>query len=169
MRAGGETGSWDLLIDLILRDGKPGEDEVESGLLQLPSIPFTHYALQLPDNASGTQLQNAYRRLYQTARRAVEEYIASNPAFSLHATEGGELPISYNLAMTTAGMAILPRRSDGYMLRRDDGSELGFVDFNGTTLGGTMMVKKEEEWDLLRTRPEKLDEILTAIGIPRSG
>jgi ATP adenylyltransferase len=69
--------------------------------------------------------------------------------------------------MTTAGMAILPRRSEGAVLRRDDGSEIGFVALNGTTLGGTMMVKHQEEWDVLRKQPEMLDTILEAIGIPR--
>jgi ATP adenylyltransferase len=71
------------------------------------------------------------------------------------------------MAMTTAGIAILPRRSEGHMLRRDDGSNIGYVQLNGTALGGTLMVKYKEEWDTLRTQPQKLDAILEAIGIPR--
>jgi ATP adenylyltransferase len=53
------------------------------------------------------------------------------------------------------------------MLRREDGSDIGFVSLNGTTLGGTMMVKHQEEWDLLRSKPEMLDSILSGIGFPR--
>jgi sulfate adenylyltransferase (ADP) / ATP adenylyltransferase len=62
--------------------------------------------------------------------------------------------------MTTSGMAICPRRSDG--------SDVGYVELNGTLLGGTLMVKNEEEWDILRTQPEKLTFILNAIGLPKS-
>lgn len=61
----------------------------------------------------------------------------------------------------------MPRRAEGTMLRREDGTEIGFVALNGTTLGGTMMVKHQQEWDALRERPEMLHDILTAIGIPR--
>ena len=52
------------------------------------------------------------------------------------------------------------------MLRRDDGSDIGFVALNGTMLAGTLMVKYQEEWDVLRIEPEKLDTLLEAIGIP---
>ena len=69
--------------------------------------------------------------------------------------------------MTTDGMVILPRRSEGTMLKREDGSEVGFVALNGTTLGGTMMVKHQQEWDLLREKPEMLDNILIEIGFPK--
>ena len=54
------------------------------------------------------------------------------------------------------------------MLKRDDGTDVGVVQLNGTVLGGTLMVKYQEEWDILRARPEKLDAILEAIGIPKS-
>jgi ATP adenylyltransferase len=70
--------------------------------------------------------------------------------------------------MTIEGMAILPRIAEGSSLRRDDGTEIGFVALNGTALGGTLMVKQEEEWNLLREQPEKLDSILRAIGIQSS-
>jgi ATP adenylyltransferase len=69
--------------------------------------------------------------------------------------------------MTTSGMAIVPRRSEGSMLKRDDGTEIGFVQLNGTTLGGTMLVKYLELWEALRARPDKLDDILRDIGIPK--
>ena len=53
------------------------------------------------------------------------------------------------------------------MLRRDDGSEIGFAALNGTMLGGTMMVKHQEQYDALREKPELLDDILEAIGISK--
>lgn len=52
------------------------------------------------------------------------------------------------------------------MLQRDDGSDIGFVALNGTILAGTLMVKCQEQWDVLRAEPEKLDTLLEAIGIP---
>lgn len=109
-----------------------------------------------------------YTELYNHAKDAVDTFIAKTPSeFALHPTDGGDSPISYNLAMTTEGMVVLPRRSEGTMLNRPDSSEIGFVALNGTTLGGTMMVKHQEEWDVLRFERGKLDSILNDIGIPR--
>jgi ATP adenylyltransferase len=84
-----------------------------------------------------------YNELYEAAKQAVNTFIATNPEhLTLHPIDDGDCPISYNLAMNISGMAILPRRSEGTMLRRDDGSDIGFVALNGTTLGGTMMVSE---------------------------
>lgn len=165
MHEGDRTSGWQVLIDLILSHG---QGKAGDGLLQYPDIPFTHFARQFNAVPSGSMLLSIYNELYDAARQAVDRYIARDPEkFALHPTERGDLPISYNLAMTTAGMAIMPRRAEGAMLRHEDGSEIGFVALNGTTLGGTMMVKRQEEWDALRERPEMLDGILGAIGIPR--
>ena len=136
--------------------------------LQNPNIPFAHFGRKFDSEPTGEQLVNMYNELYGLAKDAVDDYIAKHPSeFALHSTEGGDSPISYNLAMTAEGMVVLPRRSEGTMLKRSDGSEIGFVALNGTTLGGTMMVKHQEEWDVLRTQRGKLDSILNAIGIPR--
>jgi len=137
-------------------------------VFQHDGLPFTHFVRRFTSEPTGSELLSTYQELYRAATRAVNTYIATNPgSLALHSTDGGSSPISYNLAMTTAGMAILPRRSEGTMLRRDDGSEIGFVALNGTTLAGTMMVKHQEEWDVLRKQPQMLDTILEAIGIPR--
>jgi ATP adenylyltransferase len=113
-------------------------------------------------------LNNAYIELFAAASASVKKFIAANPEqIALHSVDGGESPISYNLAMTVSGMVILPRRAEGTMLRNDDGNDVGFVALNGTTLGGTMMVKHQEEWEMLCKRPEMLDNILAAIGVPR--
>ena len=180
-----KSEGWSLLMDLILASpetttkgrlqpvtvaystAEANADE-PSGLLQHPAIPFTHFALPLPADPTGHQLEAAYNELYQSAWDAVVDYMALQPSdFSLHSTVEGSLPISYNLAITTGGMAIMPRRNEGGMLRRGDGTEVGFIALNGTTLGGTLMVKHQDEWEMLRKQPEKLDSILEAIGIPK--
>ncbi|KAF2132081.1 Ap4A phosphorylase-like protein II [Dothidotthia symphoricarpi CBS 119687] len=162
MRDGEVAAGWELLIDRIL------EDDSGSGLLQHSALPFSHFARKFAAEPSGAQLLDVYNELYHAAKEVVDDFIRANPdQLALTSTNQSELPISYNLAMTMSGMVILPRRSEGAMLRRQDGSEIGFVALNGTTLGGTMMVKHEEEWDALRSQPEKLDSILAAIGIPR--
>jgi ATP adenylyltransferase len=138
-----------------------------TGLLQHSGLPFVYFARTFDAEPSGSELLRVYNELYDAARKAVVRYIASHPGhLALHSTDEGDSAISYNLAMTTAGMVILPRRAEGTMLRAD-GTDIGFVALNGTTLAGTMMVKHQEEWDVLRSRPGALDEILAAIGIPR--
>ncbi|KAF1947343.1 Ap4A phosphorylase-like protein II [Clathrospora elynae] len=168
MRDSDASSGWDLLTDLILSSKKFNSAGTPTGLLQHPDLPFIHFARSFDSEPSGAQLLSIYDDLYHAAKAAVDKFIATDSEhFALHSIDGGDLPISYNLAMTMAGMVILPRRAEGTMLRRDNGSEVGFVAVNGTTLGGTMMVKYQEEWDLLRKKPEILDSILTAIGIPR--
>ncbi|KAF1841590.1 Ap4A phosphorylase-like protein II [Cucurbitaria berberidis CBS 394.84] len=168
MRDNEAASGWDLLIDLILSNRKAQAKDTPPGMLQHPDVPFTHFARLFDSEPSGSQLLSIYNELYSSAKEFVDKFIAANPEqLALHPLNGGDLPISYNLAMTTTGMVLLPRRNEGTMLRRDDGTDIGFVALNGTTLGGTMMVKHQEEWDLLRKKPEMLDSILAAIGIPR--
>jgi ATP adenylyltransferase len=121
-------------------------------LLQHRDLPFAHFARQFVSEPSGIEILSIYNQLYEAANESVNIFIAANPEqFALHPADGGDSPISYNLAMTTDGMAILPRRSEGTMLRRDDGGELGFVALNGTTLGGTMMVSSSRTFLKLQT------------------
>ncbi|KAL5119514.1 bifunctional AP-4-A phosphorylase/ADP sulfurylase [Pleosporales sp. CAS-2024a] len=165
MREGAATDSWDLLLDIILSGNSEGPS---ARLMQHDGLPFTHFARTFSSEPTGVELLSIYEELHHAASESVDQYIATDPTgFALHSTDGGDSPISYNLAMTTTGMVILPRRSEGTMLRRHDGSEIGFVALNGTTLGGTMMVKHVEEWDVLRKEPGMLDSILTAIGVPK--
>jgi ATP adenylyltransferase len=139
-----------------------------SPTLQNTNIPFVHFGRRFDAEPTGQQLLGIYHELYSLAKATVDEFIAREPsAFALHPTGNGDSPISYNMGMTTEGMVIVPRRSEGTMLKRPDGSEIGFVALNGTTLGGTMMVKHQEEWDVLRSQRSKLDSILDTIGIPR--
>jgi len=43
----------------------------------------------------------------------------------------------------------------------------GVISLNGTILAGTLMVKAEAEWDVLRARPELLVNALREVGFPR--
>lgn len=132
------------------------------------NIPFAHFGRRFDGEPTGEQLVKIYNELYSLAKDAVNGFIARNPnELALHPTEGGDSSISYNLAMTTEGMVVLPRRSEGTWLQSPEGTEIGFVALNGTTLGGTMLVKDQEEWDALRSQRGKLDSILNAIGIPK--
>ncbi|KAF3045652.1 bifunctional AP-4-A phosphorylase/ADP sulfurylase [Didymella heteroderae] len=170
MREGEVTNGWDLLIDLILKGEQCNSSQCtgKASCVLDPNITFAHFGRRFDGEPTGEQLVEIYNELYGLARDAVDGFITKNPGeFALHPSQGGDLPISYNLAMTTAGMVVLPRRSEGTMLRRSDGSDIGFVALNGTTLGGTMLVKNQGEWDVLRSQRGKLDSILDAIGIPR--
>ena len=133
-----------------------------------PNLPFVYFSRTFDGSRTGAQLYQIYNELYNSAREAVDRFITANPGqLDLHDTNEGDSSISYNLAMTTNGMVLVPRRSEGTMLRHQDGTEIGFVALNGTTLGGTMLVKNQGEWDTLRAKPEMLDSILAAIGIPK--
>lgn len=105
--------------------------------------------------------------MYEAAVKAVRDYIEYDPAsLKLHSTEGGDLAISYNLAITTSYMILCPRQRGGTTIRRGDGTEIGTVELNGTLLAGTLMVKNEEMYKLLREEPDRLEGVLEATGIP---
>jgi ATP adenylyltransferase len=76
------------------------------------------------------------------------------------------LTISYNLAFTDRVMVLCPRVSEGPEIESPNGNVIGPIALNGTILGGTLLVKSEEEWQSLRSDPSKLRDILSMIGIP---
>jgi ATP adenylyltransferase len=78
---------------------------------------------------------------------------------------GSSSPISYNLGMTTRGMVVCPRTSEGLVIKTSKGESIGHVALNGTLLAGTLLVKSEIEWDTLRSDESKLHDILGSIGI----
>lgn len=90
----------------------------------------------------------------------------SGDVLEYHFTADGDLPISYNLGMTKDVMVICPRRSEGRIVQRKDGTDVDFVGLNGTLLGGTLMVKNEELFDLLQIDTTKIADVLAATGIP---
>ena len=131
------------------------------------SVPFTYYWSPLPKGPSATALYQIYTNLYNAAQAAVIEYIKRHPGErevqdSQHDSSG----FSYNLGVTASEMFICPRRREGATLKNDEGVEVGFTSLNGTLLAGSMMVKHQQEWECVKSRPGILDEILEAIGIP---
>ncbi|KAF2461546.1 HIT-like domain-containing protein [Lineolata rhizophorae] len=158
MAQGAEDMGWGLLVDSIL---PPAGSKTPS------TLPFAHFAARIPDKVTSAQLHGLYLQLYGAGQRAVQSYLDEHPgSLELHSTDDGSLPISYNLALTSSAMALCPRRAEGQMLRRDDGSEIGFVALNGTILAGTLMVKGEEEFETLQRDQSRLDDLLRAAGIP---
>lgn len=116
---------------------------------------------------SAAQLYETYMKLYKACNAAIEHFIEVNPGqLERHSTAEGGLPISYNLGMTEDCMVICPRRREGMMIKREDGSDIDFVALNGTVLAGTLMVKNEELWHLVQKDHKRLDEVMQAIGIP---
>ncbi|EKG13917.1 hypothetical protein MPH_08916 [Macrophomina phaseolina MS6] len=176
MRSSPDTDGWDLLVDRILKS----PHSVSTGFISDTSIPFAHFASRIPPNASGPELHTIYTALHSTAVEFVRKYIHSHPSTSLalHTPNSdNRSSISYNMALTTEAMVIAPRRRGGdVLLKTADGSSslessgdddaAGVVELNGTVLGGTLMVKAERQWDLLRSEPRALTELLEATGIP---
>ena len=72
----------------------------------------------------------------------------------------------YNLALTKRTMVLCPRLSEGLEIKSNNGDLVGHVSLNGTILGGTLLVKSEQEWETLRNDENKLKDILQAIGVP---
>lgn len=148
-----DSQEWMLLIDM---DGF----ETRSQALCLQS--------RIQETASGEELYSAYLDLYEQATQAVESYIQSTPGqLALHDTSTGSSSFSYNLGMTKSKMVLIPRKSEGLKLRDEKGTELGFACLNGTVLGGSLMVKKAEEFAYLKAEASVMDRVLEEIGIPQ--
>ncbi|KAI9717108.1 MAG: bifunctional AP-4-A phosphorylase/ADP sulfurylase [Chrysothrix sp. TS-e1954] len=166
MRSGLASGEWSLLADQLVSADVPEFEISTTAQLKLPFVAFG--ARFSPSSATSNNLHQLYVQLYDAALQSVHRYIAAHhESMRLHPSNGGDMSISYNLAMTTTCMVICPRRSEGSMITRDDGSELDFVALNGTVLGGTLMVKNEELWQLLKRHPLRLEKVLEACGVPR--
>jgi ATP adenylyltransferase len=154
MRQGDDKGEWDLLMNKIVDDNA--------------SVPFEVFWEAVAPDTSAQELHAIYMRLYDKAHAAAKDFIQRNPGMlKLHEISSGEVPFSYNLGMTSKTLMILPRRSEGTSLAQN-GREVGFAALNGTVLAGTMLVKKQEEWDLLKSNGSLINELLQDIGIPRT-
>ena len=156
MRQGDERGEWDVLMDRIVENNA--------------NLAFEVFWEAISPVATREDLHDIYMRLWTKAYGVVKRFIEDHPGeLELHENSEGDLPFSYNLGMTTTTLMLVPRRRDGSVLRNSNGTEIGFAAFNGTILAGTMMVKKQEEWDLLRGNDELLNELLQNVGLPRTG
>ncbi|BDD57711.1 bifunctional AP-4-A phosphorylase/ADP sulfurylase [Monascus purpureus] len=181
MRVGGDvSGFWEPLIDgvpcssssTMTTTSTPSKTDFK----YIPHIPFAHFALPLPPNPSAETLHSIYLSLYKAAVAVTKSVSSStdqeeNYDTTTIATEG-PIAIGYNLAMTVSTMLICPRKSDRAVIPvarevEGQGAETGVVSVNGTVLAGTLMVKAESEWDLLREDPQVLTDVLVTVGYPR--
>lgn len=166
MRAS-ESDPWTPLIDRFSTEEAAADS---SGYQQLPQLPFTHFALPIPQNASPEALYQIYLCLYKAAVSSVHG-AEEGDAWDRIPTEG-PAAISYNLAMTLSTMMICPRRSEHARLTIDpagaqDVLDAGVLSLNGTILAGTLMVKAEAEWNELRSKQGNLNAVLATIAFPR--
>ena len=124
-----------------------------------------HFAIRL-QGETHTSLHSKYIRLLKIALAATKETPEAFIEYDEQAEidKNGQTTFSYNLAMTPGIMAICPRRSESAPIPGLDSSHS--VSINGTILGGTLMVKEQQEWDALRDTPHALDSILESIGYP---
>ncbi|KAF2666003.1 HIT-like protein [Microthyrium microscopicum] len=119
----------------------------------LAVLPFKSIRADIPPESAENGLHPLYLRLLAQCR---DSWTGETEAFS------------YNMGLTLHHIVLVPRTAEGMTVRKEDGSEVCFVGFNGTLLAGSLMVKRQEEWDYLRQRPEALDEVLNSIGIPNN-
>ncbi|KAH0832652.1 hypothetical protein AYO21_04803 [Fonsecaea monophora] len=154
--AGPNSREWRLLIDRMTVPAHP-----DLPLFQDPSLPVLHFSTPLEPDASAADLHRRYVLLVQAALSAAE-FPGQPLDQSLAIERNGKTLISYNIAMTTERMAICPRRQEAVDIP-GAGPESS-VAINGTILAGTLMVKDETEWDVLRETHSLLDDMLTAIG-----
>lgn len=160
----GGGSKWTPLIDRVAT-----ADE-ESGFRHLQSLPFKHFALSLPVSPSPETLYQSYLSLYRAAVEASAAVVGgwtSEETAAKLAQTSGPAAIDYNLAMTESAMMICPRRSETALLQEPAEEGAGKVSLNGTILAGTLMVKQETEWDDLRNKPDKINSLLAAVGIPK--
>jgi ATP adenylyltransferase len=131
-------------------------------------LPFKYFAVALPPSSSATQIHKLYLQLYSAAVQAVQDVKPKAVSHTLGASVNAAT-ISYNLAMTQRALVLCPRLDEGSDILDADGNVLGFVALNGTILGGTLLVKSEAEFNAFSNDyDEKLNLLLTAIGVPES-
>ncbi|KAF8863743.1 HIT-like protein [Acephala macrosclerotiorum] len=143
MRRGIDSGSnWEVLANSLTKN--PQID-----------LPFTYFASVLPINPTSKQIHELYLDLYGKACQVSK----------VETTISEESSISYNLGLTDRAIVLCPRVSEGMKIQDEHGQLLGPIALNGTVLGGTLLVKTENEWNTLRSNESRLMEILNAIGI----
>lgn len=117
----------------------------------------------MPEDPSPETLHQIYNSLLEQAcsltKRTIEDDGEDTGSEKMS-------PISYNLALTDRAMVLCPRMSEGLQINSGNGDLIGPISLNGTILGGTLLVKTEQEWDALIKNEEKLKDVLQAIGVP---
>lgn len=125
------------------------------------ALPFVYFSAEVPKKASPEQLHQIYIDLHGRACQLVKNSAAASSSTST----SPQSPISYNLGFTDRAIVLCPRTSEGLEIEDSTGKTIGPIALNGTVLGGTLLVKSEEEWNALRNDDSKLASVLQAIGI----
>ncbi|KAK1486775.1 inositol phospholipid synthesis protein Scs3p [Colletotrichum tamarilloi] len=135
------------------------------GPQHVSELPFLTFAETIHRDMSPDELHGIYLSLFKSAVDAVESHIGAE-----NDSGNGGARISYNLAMTSDRLAVLPRLAEGAAIFKD-GTAVGNLALNGTVLAGTALVKNEAEWDALRSGGDgdgvQLLEVLSKIGVPK--
>ena len=172
-----QQATWDVLADsLPAGDSSSSSITADRGdvtVAEYTALPFRIFSSPINTAMSGAALRKVYVELYRRACRAVDEYAASRGfavvaemAHELEITDGAAW-ISYNLAITSSRMVIVPRMRQGADLMDAEGkSKVGAVEVNGTVLAGTALVKGQAEWEGMR-REAEMKRVLGLIGVPR--
>ncbi|KKA27544.1 hypothetical protein TD95_005121 [Thielaviopsis punctulata] len=147
-----------------LYDGLPGDsawgvlcDAVVGGA-ETAQYEFGVFGASMAGVEAPEQVWDMYFRLYQQACAAVL-------GAGVEVLPEGKALISYNLVMTEKSMVLCPRTAEGAEIQVKGGK--GRVQFNGTVLAGTALVKNETEWDALREDPEILKTALQQVGVSK--
>lgn len=137
------------------------------GPQHISGLPFLTFAETIHRDMTSDELHGIYLSLFKSAVDAVESHIGA-----VNDSGNGSVRISYNLAMTSDRLAVLPRLAEGAAIFKD-GTAVGNLALNGTVLAGTALVKNEAEWDALRSGGDgdgvQLLEVLSKIGVPKDG
>lgn len=157
---GGNGDAWGLLCNTMNTPAHP-----DIPLLHNPALPIVHFAVSLEDHASPRTMLDKYLLLLKAAFAGISGNMELRDLDEARIQVDGRTTFSYNLAMTSTLMAILPRREES---SRIPNVNEGSVAINGTILAGTMMVKAEDEWSRLRQHSEIAQQILRDISFPRA-
>ncbi|KAK5084288.1 bifunctional AP-4-A phosphorylase/ADP sulfurylase [Lithohypha guttulata] len=153
-----DEAGWGLLCDSMTfpaHDGLP--------LLHNPNLPFIHFATKLGIGMDGRALSEKYMLLMKAAFATINAGCDLSNIDKISMSPDKGTAFSYNLAMTTEIMAILPRKAEAGVIT---GTSDGIVFVNGTVLAGTMMVKSEDDFARLREEPELVQQVLRHITYP---
>jgi sulfate adenylyltransferase (ADP) / ATP adenylyltransferase len=128
---------------------------------------FTYFSHPLPEDPPPEILHQIYTSLLEQTLDSIKDFAKRlDDSKDSECASEKEFLISYNLALTDRAMVLCPRLSEGLEIKDSGGNVIGPISLNGTILGGTLLVKTEQEWDALRNDEENLKDVLQAIGIP---
>ncbi|KAL0932416.1 putative bis(5'-nucleosyl)-tetraphosphatase [Colletotrichum truncatum] len=145
-----ESSKWDVLAKQL---GQPNTT----------IVPFATFGERIHRDMTPQELHSIYLSLFRSAVDAVEDY-----AGKADEAGNGAARISYNLAMTSSSLVVMPRLAEGAVIL-ENGVPAGKLSLNGTVLAGTALVKNEVEWNTLRSDGEnQLLDILSKIGVPKT-